>query len=206
MSAIEYITIHNTGNYNTGANAEAHANYLYSGSAGATASWHYSVDKDCVWQSFTDTQSCWHTGNTQGNDRSVGIEICVNDKAGFRAACGIAAELTADLLRKHGLPLNRIVQHYYWTQKNCPEMLRTGAWGVTWNEFVNMADKYLKPPVPEQPPAAAAPKGALSEWAREAWQWAVSNDIVDGTRPADYSTREEVVTMIYRAMAKHPDV
>ena len=36
-----------------------------------------------------------------------------------------------------------------------------------------------------------------SEWAEEAWSWATDIKIVDGTRPKDPVTREEVVQMIY---------
>lgn len=47
-----------------------------------------------------------------------------------------------------------------------------------------------------------APKPAddVSEWAREARGWAVSRGITDGTRPKDAVTREEVWTMLYRAL------
>lgn len=38
-----------------------------------------------------------------------------------------------------------------------------------------------------------------SEWAKEAWEWAKKEGITDGTRPKDNATREEIITMIYRA-------
>jgi hypothetical protein len=38
----------------------------------------------------------------------------------------------------------------------------------------------------------------VSPWAREAWTWAFTNGITDGTRPKGAATREEIVTMLYR--------
>lgn len=39
---------------------------------------------------------------------------------------------------------------------------------------------------------------SVSNWAAEAWNWAVKNKIIDGTNPKGYGTREQVVTMLYR--------
>lgn len=38
-----------------------------------------------------------------------------------------------------------------------------------------------------------------SEWAREAWEWGKAKGITDGNRPQDTATREEMVTMLWRA-------
>jgi N-acetylmuramoyl-L-alanine amidase len=47
-----------------------------------------------------------------------------------------------------------------------------------------------------------APVDDVSDWAREARDWAVSRNITDGTRPKDTVTREELWTMLYRAIGK----
>lgn len=39
---------------------------------------------------------------------------------------------------------------------------------------------------------------SISDWAVESWDWAMEKGIVDGKRPKDCATREEVVTMLYR--------
>lgn len=144
MKSIEYITIHNTGNHAATAGAKSHAFYQSAGSGGSKASWHYTVDSKEVWQSFLDHQECWHAGDGAGagNRSSIGIEICVNDMGGFRAACDNAAHLTASLLKKHGLSVDRVVQHHHWSGKNCPKELRSGAWGVNWGAFVANVKKY----------------------------------------------------------------
>jgi len=51
-----------------------------------------------------------------------------------------------------------------------------------------------------KPPMRPKPDD-VSEWAREARDWAVSRGITDGTRPKDTVTREEVWTMLYRALS-----
>ncbi len=145
MAAIEYVTIHCTGNYKPTADAKGHANYIYNGSGGARVSWHYTVDSNAIFQHFEDWQACWHTGENNGNSSSIGIEICVNSRDGFKQACKNAAWLTAHLLKKHGLGINRVVQHNKWNGKNCPAELRSGAWGVSWDNFLAMVDENIAP-------------------------------------------------------------
>lgn len=56
-------------------------------------------------------------------------------------------------------------------------------------------DKFaIKAPAPVPTPEPPA----VSDWARDAWEWAKKNGICDGTRPKDTITREEAVTLIYR--------
>lgn len=148
LRSIDYITIHCTGNYKASADAASHARYQHGGSGGKSVSWHYTVDGAEIWQSFEDTQECWHAGDGNdgtGNATSIGIEICVNDKAAFPKACANAAWLTAELLRRHGLQMERVVQHNRWTGKNCPAELRSGSWGITWADFLVMVQGYLAP-------------------------------------------------------------
>lgn len=170
----KYITIHNTGNYAAGAAAKNHADLQYRGHDGKQVSWHYTVDKNEIWQSLLDTQQGWHAGdggNQQGgNYTSIGIEICVNfgftptgvkpqngvkpesqasaaEKAlareGFIASCKLAAELTAYLLQKWNLPIDAIRQHNDWSDKDCPAELRSGAWGVSWIDFLTMVKSFM---------------------------------------------------------------
>lgn len=42
----------------------------------------------------------------------------------------------------------------------------------------------------------------VSGWAKEAWDWAIENEISFGERPGEVATREEVVTMLYRFSQK----
>lgn len=42
-------------------------------------------------------------------------------------------------------------------------------------------------------------KNIPSSWAKEAWERAIAAGVTDGLRPQDSCTREEVITMLYRA-------
>ncbi len=133
---VEYITIHETGNYSKGADADAHATYLASAAAvTAKVSWHYTVDDKKAICHVPDGEIAWHCGSTTGNATSIGIEICVNEGGDFEAAIKNAAELTGELLKKYGLTTAKVVQHNYWSGKDCPKTIRaTGRW----EEFLAM--------------------------------------------------------------------
>lgn len=148
LASISFITVHCTGNYAATATAKNHADYIYGGSGGNQTSWHYTIDAKEIYQHFEDKQETWHAGdgtNGPGNSTSIGLEICVNDKANFRQACDNATWLTAELLKRHNLTIDKVVQHNRWSGKDCPQELRNGAWGVTWSEFLEMVKKHLAP-------------------------------------------------------------
>lgn len=44
--------------------------------------------------------------------------------------------------------------------------------------------------------------GEPSVWAKDAWDWAIDEKITDGTNPKNLATREEVITILYRAFKK----
>ncbi|MBM7717225.1 N-acetylmuramoyl-L-alanine amidase CwlA [Bacillus thermophilus] len=135
----KYITIHQTGNTNRGANAQAHAN-IQTRLNPRQASWHYQVDDKEIIQSFPDGVKCWHAtdGKGPGNTTSIAIEICINSDGDYKKAVQNAAELTKHLLAKHGLGIDRVKQHRDWYPKNCPAQLRAGYKGITWQDFINM--------------------------------------------------------------------
>lgn len=72
---------------------------------------HYVVDSDSVTQCVSDLDVAWHCGRN-GNARSIGIELCGRarqtraqwlDELGL-PMLGLAAQLTAELCARHGLP------------------------------------------------------------------------------------------------------
>lgn len=150
----DYITIHETANTNNGADAEAHADLQSNGNS-RDASWHYQVDDHSAYQSFEDDIQCWHAGDGQGsgNMKSIAIEICVNKDGNFTQAVMNAADLTADLMKKYGIPIERVVQHNKWSGKNCPTYLRNGSKGITWAKFISMVEDELDgSTTPPKPP------------------------------------------------------
>ena len=164
-----YITIHDTANTNTGADAKAHVRYLKSGTAAAIpASWHYTVDDRVAVQHLPLNEVGWHAGDGTygtGNRESIGIEICENKDGVRTEAEKNAAWLTAKLLRDFSLELERVKQHHYWSGKNCPRVLRGRAGG--WSSFLKAVQSHLQPsgstPILGQP---AATVQQAQEWAR----------------------------------------
>lgn len=135
----KYITIHETANEASGANAQAHANLQ---SNGFSASWHWQVDDQEAIQSYPNTVRCWHAGDgaSVGNLNSIGIEICVNRDGDYEKAVKNTATLVRQLMTEYSIPLENIVQHHRWSGKNCPKNLRSGAKGVNWQQFIRMIE------------------------------------------------------------------
>jgi len=125
LSGTRYITVHNTANTNAGANARAHANYVKNPST--QVSWHYTVDDTEIYQHLPTNEVGWHAGTSAGNSQSIGIEICENSDGNFERAVTNAQELLAKLMRDHNVPLSRVVQHKFWSGKECPRLL-IGRW------------------------------------------------------------------------------
>jgi N-acetylmuramoyl-L-alanine amidase CwlA len=90
-------------------------------------------------------QMCWHAGDGigGGNSSSIGIEICVNDRNGFIDACDKAAWLTAELLKRHKLNIDKVVQHNRWSGKNCSMELRNSTWGISWVDFIARINQFM---------------------------------------------------------------
>lgn len=132
-----YITIHNTDNTGTGANASSHANLLYNGNGGRTASWHFTVDDKEIYQSLPLDEIGYHAGDGSGpgNMSSIGIEICENKDGNYAKAEQNAVELTAYLLLKFDLPVSAVKKHQDFSGKLCPAKIlgRTNGW----NDFIN---------------------------------------------------------------------
>src|SRR5699024_12550645 len=49
-----------------------------------------------------------------------------------------AAALTAHLMKRYGIPLERVIQHNAASGKDCPRIMRAGSKGVTWGDFRTM--------------------------------------------------------------------
>lgn len=130
----KYITIHETGNTKKGAGAQAHANLQ---TKGFSASWHWQVDDRIAIQSFPHSVSCWHAGDGYGagNLQSIAIEICVNEDSLFEKAVANAIDLTKMIMKEENIPVDCVVQHHYWTRKDCPSRLRSGKSGINWAIF-----------------------------------------------------------------------
>lgn len=185
-----YITIHETGNTDAGADAEAHGKYL-AGSAGEASltSWHYTVDDHAIVQHLPDNETAYHAGDGAdgpGNAQSIGIEICVNSDGDFEKAKANAAALVRLLMAEHGIPLANVVQHNRWNGKDCPATIR--ATPGAWEAFLTLCSGETEPEAPAED----------AGWYADAQSWVTSMGIADGTRPLDNVTRAEVWVMLKR--------
>lgn len=148
---VDYVIIHQTGNTNKGADAQAHAN-IQTNLNPRQASWHESVDDKQAVQSFPDDVKCWAAGDGHGsgNTRGYQIEICINSDGDYEQAVKNGAERARIKLKEHGLGIGRLKQHADFANKNCPEQLRGNHDGISWNDFVKMVEGVKVESAPKQ--------------------------------------------------------
>ena len=136
------ITIHSTANEkSTAANERA---WLDNKSNTREASWHYVVDENTIIQAIEDNEEAWHCSVTEGNRHSISIEIC--ESGNRKKAVENAAYLTVLKMKQYGLSISDIKQHFDWSGKNCPRILRDKAYvkdGMTWDAFIGLVKKFL---------------------------------------------------------------
>lgn len=155
-NARRYVTVHDTGNTGRGANAAAHAN-LQSRPNPRLASWHWTVDDNEAVQSFLHRVRSFHAGTARGNREAISVEICVNSDGDYSQAVRNGAELVARILKEEGLGLDDVVQHHFWSGKNCPTGIRGSRGGLSWAVFMSLVSTFLRgggavtPPVTEVP-------------------------------------------------------
>lgn len=145
-SSPQYVTIHNTDNTASGANALTHAKIQYNrqNNNEVWTSWHFQVDDHSIYQSIPMDEVVWHAGDgsMQGNT-TIGIEICENSDGNYAKAEKNAAYLTAQILFELGLPKNAIRMHKDWSGKTCPRNIINGTKGTMgWDAFKSTVAKY----------------------------------------------------------------
>lgn len=88
--------------------------------------------------------------------------------------------------------MNNNMKYYkiYIIGKICPRKMHDGGDWSGWNEFKNEVQEELKP--------NQQPNQQSSSWAKKTWEWAVKNNITDGTNPKGSLTREQFITILYR--------
>ena len=118
-----HVTVHETANNSSGANAEMHARYVKGADAQAReVSWHVTIDDAKAIQHLPFNEIGWHAGR-EGNHASIGIEICVNTDGDFLKARGNAISVIRQLTSTLEIHYNNVVTHQHWTGKNCPDNL-----------------------------------------------------------------------------------
>lgn len=65
-----------------------------------------------------------YIGNRGGNNNSIGIESCVNQGSDVFLTWQLLAKLVAKLMEENGLYFEHVVQHHYFSGKDCPMTMR----------------------------------------------------------------------------------
>lgn len=211
------ICIHETDNTKAGADADAHSRLQYRGNS-RQASWHWQVDDQEAVQSFTHEWKCWAAGTVQGNNEAIHIEICVNSDGNYKQAVKNAAQLVSKIMKEEKLTINDVVQHNYYSGKNCPRIMRGGN-NITWNQFLQMIKESeeltvgqyeeLKNLINEQAKRiqileahfGLVERDVLGDH-KEAWEWAVKEGLVNGKNPNRLLTREQMASILKRYYEK----
>ena len=144
-----------------------------------------------------------------------GTEIFVYEKAS-KESVNFANALLPTLVSSTGLR-NRGVKKgnlHMVRETNCPAILIEVGFMDSYTDIKLLRDtkklanvgtqlaittaNYLKLTLKESAPIVSNKPEELSNWAKEAWEWATKEGITDGKRPKDTSNREEQVVMLYR--------
>jgi N-acetylmuramoyl-L-alanine amidase len=157
----QYITIHSTQNFT--ADATRHSLALKRGALRSPKTrtgnrigyliWHFTVDDRVAIQHMPTNEQGEHADfHGPGNRLSIGIEMCEHRGSSRSATIERTAKLTAILMKKHGIPLNRVVPHYHWPRrgknppnKNCPHfLLDNGRPGSKWRWFLGRVNSHYQ--------------------------------------------------------------
>ena len=189
----EFIVVHNTAN-----DASAKNEVAYMINNNNKVSFHYAIDDKEIVQGIPENRNAWHAGdgNGQGNRKGIGIEICYSKSGGkrFEEAEKLAAKFIAYKLNEKSWGIDKVKKHQDFSGKYCPH--RTLDMG--WQRFLNMVQAELNKLKEEDKVDRDKP----SSWAKEAWDWAKKEGFLDGTRPKDPVTREELAVVLQRLVKK----
>jgi N-acetylmuramoyl-L-alanine amidase len=135
----QYITIHNNGNPKSTAKNERA--YLENPINTSETGYHIVIDGKEAIQVAPLDMIMYHAGEQKGNKTSIGIEIC--ESGDYNQTILNAIDIVSQLLKSKGWKSDRLRQHFDWSKKNCPRLIRSGYMGWTWDKFKSEIDKRL---------------------------------------------------------------
>lgn len=138
----EYITIHETKD-----NSSPEFTIKWMSTSYNPVSFHYAVGDIDIWQGVDNDRTAYHCGDGAegpGNNKSIGIELCYSksEKKRYEAVKANAAKLVAALMKTYNIPIEKVVQHNYWSGENCPERIRKEE--GSWEGFLLLCEKEFK--------------------------------------------------------------
>jgi len=190
----EYLTIHSTGNPKSTAQNER--DNLDRPSNTTTTGFHIVVDEKEAIECIPFNKVAYHAGDGaygQGNSKSIGLEIC--ESGNREKTLDNAVKLVAKMLHERNWGVDKLRRHYDWSGKNCPRIMSANNW-KEWDRFkfnVNKELMFLR-----QGGKVVEDKNKPSKWAEKEWAWAQKEGYLDGTRPKDPITREEMAIVLKR--------
>ena len=118
-------------------------------------SWHFTVGNDGIYQSLPLDEVAYHAGDGSreygtiwysstynkadciggGNRNSVGIESCINHGSDYNDTMRMLAKLVSELLLHYNLSVDRVKQHWHFSGKDCPGVIRHCQ---RWEEFLDL--------------------------------------------------------------------
>lgn len=140
-NSVKYIVLHYTAN--KGDTAKNNVDYFYGGNRSASA--HYFVDDNSIWQCVEESNAAWAVGDGKGaygitNQNSISIEMCCNTSGVISETTeGNALELVKYLQNKYKVSNNNVVRHYDASRKMCPNWSANN-WSRWWNFKSKLAE------------------------------------------------------------------
>jgi len=130
------------------------------------ASAHFDVDvTGAIAQYVKVDEYAWATGNTQGNESSISIEMADSNSsfviapATWLSAARLAAWLFVNVI--HARPdASNVFPHQRWTSTDCPGPWVMSNWNTILGEIQRQYDAFIGHPAP--PPPAPAPSATVS--------------------------------------------
>ena len=155
--------------------------------------------------------------NIATNTNSISIEMCnyatgTKDNATYHlseATLANARALGKEIIKKYGITKDHVICHFDVTGKACPMV--DGWWGKNRSEWEKFRDSLFEEDDEDMTDKQFAEKMEtyrknlgekdFSKWAKTAGvdKWCKETGIMDGTRPQDLCTRQEVAAMIKKA-------
>lgn len=184
-------------------------------------SYHFVVAQDgTIIQAVNIQDTAWANGTTNNNDNRDNMHSTIPEIRArrrnanqFTVSIGFADSTSGELsppqlasaieliwhIRNEvkslfglAIPMNRvsIIGHYQVTpitRPNCP--------GPRF-PFAEIIKQLQAKEAPQTilPPVVSTP----SSWAAEAWEWGITQGLIDGTNPQGIPTREQMITLLYR--------
>lgn len=188
------VVVHNTAGASS-ARAEATA-MLNNNSA---VSYHVIADEQEVIELVPFCRTCWHAGDGStgyANRNLIGLEIARSmDYSGnnYDQAEANAVEYLAWVCVQYGWTSENLHQHNWYSGTECPHRLKGH-----WNSFKRKVDARINEIKEDGMEQEQVNKNEPSAWAKDAWTKAKQLGLMDGTRPKDPVTREELAAVLVR--------